>query len=536
MSDARTYVVVVADRVAESGLVLLRAEPRLDVVTVENDRDRLRAELARAHGLIVRSGTTVDDSLLAGAPELVVIGRAGTGVDNIDVSAATRRGVAVLNAPGANTVSAAEHTIALLLALMRRIPDAALSMRSGRWDRKRFAGTELRGKTLGVVGLGRIGAHVAAIARAFGMRILAHDPYLPGERAAELGVELVSLDELLPEADVLTLHLPLTDETRCLLNAERLRSMKRHAVVINTARGALVDQDALLEEIEADRIAGAALDVFDPEPLAEDSPLRRSERVILTPHLAASTSEAQERVAQEICAAVRDALLTGSVGGAINLPGLSRDVLVRLRGLLELARRLGRLAVGLSEGAVHSVEVAYGGEDELAPRPVMLAALEGVLAGMGVSPVRLVNAAVLAAARGVAVSHRAGHAQSGFETTVGVTLDAARRSVSVVGALVGERVGRVIRIDEFDVDIPADGHIIVLKNRDVPGVIGRVGGLLGEANINIASYHQSRLETPGSDALAAIVADDVPSKEIMQRLEALPDVLEVRFAEVNGGP
>jgi D-3-phosphoglycerate dehydrogenase len=384
------------------------------------------------------------------------------------------------------------------------------------------------------VGLGRIGAHVADIARAFGMRVIAHDPFLPEEHARQLDIELRSLDDLLASADVITLHLPLTDETRHLLGRERIRRMKTGAVVINTARGALVDQDALLEALEEGCIAGAALDVFEPEPLPEESPLRKSGRLILTPHLAASTSEAQERVAQEICAAVRDALRTGSVGGAINLPGLSREVLARLRGLLELSRRIGRLAVGIACGGVRAVEVAYGGTDEVAPRPAMLAALEGVLAAMGVSPVSMVNAAVLAKERGVSVSRRAGHAAHGFETTVGVTLETADRKVSVMGALVGEHTGRVIRIDDFEVDIPADGYILVLRNRDVPGVIGRVGGLLGEAKINIASYHQSRLETSGSEALAAIVVDEAPPPTVLRQLEALPDVLEVRFAEVNG--
>ena len=300
-------------------------------------------------------------------------------MDNIDVRAATQRGIAVLNAPGANTVSAAEHTIALLLALVRRIPWAVESMRAGGWDRKRFAGVELRGKTLGAVGLGRVGTTVAQLARAFGMSVLAHDPYLPHERAQALGVELAPLDDVLRRADVVTLHMPLTDETRYVLNAERLALLKPGAVVVNTARGGLVDTDALLEALEAGRLGGAALDVFEREPLAQDSPLRRCVRVILTPHLAASTAEAQARVASEICAAVRDALLTGAVGGAVNVPGVSREALMRLRGALDLSRRLGRLAAAMHRDPVVRIEVAYGGADEAAPRATMLAAVEGVL-------------------------------------------------------------------------------------------------------------------------------------------------------------
>ncbi len=529
-----SYVVVVADQIADAGLELLRTDPALEVVCTAADAGRLPEALRRAHALIVRSDTLVTEAMIADAPELRVIGRAGTGVDNVDLRAATRRGVAVLNAPGANTVSAAEHTFALLLALLRKIPLAVASMRAGEWDRRRFAGSELRGKILGLVGLGRIGAHVAGVARAFGMQVIAHDPYLPEARARALRVELRSLEEMLTRADVVSLHLPLSDETYHLLNRERLALLKPGAVVVNTARGGLVDNDALLEALESGRLAGAALDVFDPEPLPAKSPLRRCGRVLLTPHLAASTSEAQERVAQEICAAVRDALVSGVVGDAVNLPGLSSEVLARLAGVLELARRVGRLAAGIAQGRVRGVEVSYGGSDEAAPRPVMLAAVEGALAGMGVGPVSLVNAAVLAEERGLTIGRRAGHAVAGFETTVGVTLELAGRHVSVVGAVIGDRSGRIIRIDDFAVDIPADGYVVVLRNRDVPGVIGRVGTLLGEAAINIASYHQSRLERAGSDALAAIVVDQIPGPRVLDALARLPDVVEVRFATLNG--
>ncbi|NIM49856.1 MAG: phosphoglycerate dehydrogenase [Gemmatimonadales bacterium] len=529
-----TYVVVVADRIAEPGLALLRAEPELAVITVAGQRDRLRQELERAHALIVRSDTQVTEQLINGAPHLTVVARAGTGVDNVDLEAATRRGIAVLNAPGANTVSAAEHAIALLLALLRRIPWAAASMQRGEWERKRFPGTELRGKRMGLVGLGRVGVRVANVARAFGMRVVAHDPYLPEERAQELGIELQSLDELLRSSDVVSLHTPLTEQTRNLISAERLAQMKPTAVIVNTARGGLVDDVALVEALEAGRIAGAALDVFEPEPLPADSPLRGCDKVLLTPHLAASTSEAQERVAWEICAYVREALLTGSLRGAVNLPGVSSEVMARLSGLLELARRIGRLAAGLARDRVQSVEVSYGGSDDAAPRPTMLAAVEGVLSAMDVEPVSMVNAAVRARQRGMSIGRRVGAPVSGFETTVGVTLGAPDRTVTVEGAMLGERVGRVIRINGFVVDVPADGYVIVLRNRDVPGVIGRVGSLLGEAQINIASYHQSRLERAGTEALAAIVVDQVPSAAVLQELEALSDVLEVRFAVLNG--
>jgi len=320
-----THVVVLADDIAEAGVAVLRHLPDLEVVSVAGRPDLLDGALARADGLIVRSDTTVGRERIEQAARLRVIGRAGTGVDNIDVDAATERGIVVLTAAGATTISAAEHTVALLLALFHHIPQAAASMRDGAWDRKRFAGSELAGKRLGVVGLGRIGTRVAEIARALGMTVVAHDPLLSPERAAELGANAVPLDDLLREADVVSLHLPLTRGTYHLIDRERLAAMKPGAVLVNTARGRLVDQDALLEALESGRLAGAALDVFEAEPLPADSPLRRSERLLLTPHLAASTAEAQMRGAIEICECMRDFLVDGLVRGAVN------DVAVRSR-------------------------------------------------------------------------------------------------------------------------------------------------------------------------------------------------------------
>jgi D-3-phosphoglycerate dehydrogenase len=408
-------------------------------------------------------------------------------------------------------------------------------MRAGQWDRKAFGGTELRGKVLGVIGLGRIGAHVTHIARAFGMKVLAHDPYLTESRAQALSVELVTLEDLLGRADVVTLHLPLSDATRHLLNPDRLALMKPTAVLVNTARGELVDEEALLRAVEQKRIAGAALDVFSEEPLPGDSPLRKTDRIILTPHLAASTAEAQERVALEICTAVRDALLGGDVAGAVNVPGVSAEAMRRVRPLIDLARRLGRLGATLAGGRVHAIDVGYGGTDQEAPRPTELAAAEGALAAMGVGPVSLVNAQPLAQERGIVLSRRVGPPLQGFETTIAVAVRAANRTVLVVGALVADR-GRIVRIDGFTVDVPAEGYLIVLRNRDVPGVIGRVGTVLGEASTNIAFYHQSRRPEPdGSVALAAISVDHPPGRDVLDRLSKLPDVTEVSFADLNGG-
>ncbi|PYP36193.1 MAG: phosphoglycerate dehydrogenase [Gemmatimonadetes bacterium] len=529
-----TYRVAVADRVAETGLKLLGATPEIEIANCAGKpREELERALAGAHALIVRSETRVTADLLTRGPNLRVIARAGTGVDNIDVHAATRRGIAVMNTPGANTVSAAEHAMGLLLSLARHIPWAAEAMRRGEWDRKRFEGTELRGKTIGIVGLGRIGGHVAQLARAFGMQVVGHDPYLSPERAAELQLKLLPLDQLLGQADVVTLHVAHTEQTHHLINAERLKLMKPTAVLVNTARGELVDEAALADALREKRIGGAAIDVFAVEPLPADAPLRTLERVILTPHLAASTAEAQERVSVEICGAVRDALLVGDLSFAINVPGISGDLLRRLGPLLDMARRLGRLALALVDGPVSAVEVDYGGKDEAAPRPVLMAAIEGLLSAMSVEPVSLVNALLIAEERGIRHARRTGTPEPGFETTIGVTLEAARGRARVAGTVMGNEHGRVIRIDDYHVDVAPEGWMLVVRNRDVPGVIGRVGTLLGGAGINIGSYHQARVSFPGHDALAAITVDQPLTNGVLDELGRVPDIQFVRL--VNFG-
>ena len=526
-----THRVVVADRIADGGLQLLSGTPGLEVVNVAGKgREALEQAIGGAHALIVRSETRVTADLLARAPHLLVIARAGTGVDTIDVHTATRRGIAVMNAPGANTVSAAEHAMGLLLALMRHIPWAADAMRRGDWDRKRFEGRELRGKTMGVIGLGRIGGHVGHIARAFGMTVVGHDPFVTPERAAEFQVRLLPLEELLRIADVVTLHLALTDDTHHLIDARRLQLMKREAVLINTARGELVDEAALAEAVREKRLAGAAIDVFAVEPLPADSPLRGLDRNILTPHLAASTAEAQDRVALEICTAVRDALLEGDLSFAVNVPGISGDGLRRLRPLIELGGRLGRLAAALTQGSIGAIEVAYGGRDDAAPRPIQIAAVAGLLSQLGAGPVSLVNALLLAEERGIQLARTVGAPLPGFEATVGVAVVGGDRRVRVVGAFAGNGLGRVIAIDDYHVDVAPEGWMLVIRNRDVPGVIGGVGTVLGRAGINIGNYHQARRTVPGKEALAAITVDQPLTSSVLDELRRVPDVLEVRLA------
>lgn len=532
MNEER-WTIVVADRVSPSGLAPLVDHERFTVAMgADWDRERLRSELAGAHGLVVRSGTRVDDELLGSAPVLRVVGRAGVGVDNIDLDAATERGVAVLNAPSGNTVSAAELTFALILAAVRRIAAADRSVRAGEWARSRFAGAELRGKVLGLVGAGRIGTAVARRAQAFGMEVRAYDPWLSEERAGDLGVTRVpSVKELLGGSDVVSLHVPLTDRTRGMIGVDELAAMKPGAVLVNVARGGVVDDAALARALTDERLAGAALDVYETEPLAPDSPLRDAPNLVLTPHLGASTAEAQELVAREIAEAVRDVFLHGDLSRALNAPAVGGEALRRLRPTLELARRLGRLASALAPGGIDEVEVRYAGPFGDALSPVAAYVLMGLLAPIvGEDRVNFVNAFHLAGARGMDVStHRlARHAD--YTDYVEVALATEGGPHRVAGALLGDQHPRVVRIDEYHVDVVPEGSLLVLRNRDVPGVIGRVGSLLGSLKLNIAEYHQSRL-SEGGEALAAVAVDGSVDGEVVERLCGLAEIADARVVE-----
>lgn len=527
------FRVLVADKVSSEGLAPLRNDARFEIVEKPGlSGDDLARAIEGAHAVIVRSATKIPREALARADVLRVIGRAGVGVDTIDVDAATERGIAVLNAPAGNTVSAAELTFALLLALVRRVAAADRSMRAGEWERTRFAGSELHGKTLGLVGAGRIGGEVALRARAFGMRVMIHDPYLTEERARALGAELAPLDAVLAAADVLSVHVPLTDATEGMIGAAELARLKPTALLVNAARGGVVAEDALLEALRERRIGGAALDVYEQEPLPADHPFRALDNVVLTPHLGASTAEAQQNVAVEIAEAVRAALVEGDLSRAVNAPAVGGDEMRRLRPLLELAERLGRLAAALAHGAVERVDVRYAGGTDASLRPLAACALVGVLAhALGRDEANFVNATHLAAARGIEV-RRTSLGETGDGELLELVAGWRGGEVRVTGTLLGETHTRITAIDDFAVSVAPRGTLLVLRNRDVPGVIGHVGTLLGDAGINIAEYHQARLQAGGT-ALAAVSIDGRLGSDVMARLRALPAVLDARQVELD---
>jgi D-3-phosphoglycerate dehydrogenase len=529
-----TFRVLVADQIALDGLAPLRDDARFELIVKPGLKGAELADaIASADAVLVRSATQITRESLSRANGLKVIGRAGVGVDTIDVDAATERGIAVLTAPAGNTISAAELTLALTLALARRVSAADRSMKAGQWDRKSFSGTELYGKTLGLIGAGRIGGEVAKRARAFGMQVVAFDPFLIADRALALGIERAELDEVLRRADVVSLHVPLTDATAGLLGERELGLMKPTAVIVNAARGGVVREDALVRALKEKRLGGAALDVYEQEPLPADHPLRSLDNVVLTPHLGASTAEAQQNVAIEIAEAVRAALVDGDLSRAVNAPGLGGDEMRRLRPLLDLADRLGMLAAALAEGGIARLEIRYAGAAANGLRLITATVVSGALSRVvGAGRVNTVNALHVASAHGIRVDQIRLDSRDMFAEQLEVRATTDAGETRVAGALLGETHPRIVRIDDFRVDMVPRGTLLVLRNQDVPGVIGRVGTVLGNAGINIAGYHQARLGA-GGDALAVVSLDARVDASVLDALGKLPEVNSVRQVQLD---
>ena len=494
----------------------------------------LREIIGGYEALAVRGATKVTAELLAAATRLRVIGRAGTGVDNIDLAAATRRGVVVMNAPGGNSVSVAEHTLALLLSLARSIPDASQSTRAGKWEKKKYAsGRELSGKTLGVVGTGNIGQLVALRARAFGMRIIAYDPFLSAEAAAKLGVEPVELAEIFRRADAITLHVPLTEQTKNMVNAQTLAQMKPGALLVNCARGGLVDERAVADALRAKRLGGAALDVFEAEPPAADHPLFSCENFIGTPHLGGSTEDAQQSVAVIVCEAMVEYLTTGTIRNALNVPSVSGEVLERLGPFLRLAGKLGTFAAqfalqGECAAAPEEIEISYAGEVAQHPTaPLTAAVLKGVLSTFMVDSVNEVSAPALARERGLSVKETKTSETPDFASLVTLRLRCGKMlTTEVSGTIVGKREPRLVRVDGLDIEAVPEGFMIIVHNDDAPGVIGNIGQTLGEAKVNIAQFALARDQARG-EALALVNVDSSAGADVLDKLRKLPNVRRV---------
>ncbi|HMC88670.1 MAG TPA: phosphoglycerate dehydrogenase, partial [Gemmataceae bacterium] len=517
--------VLISDKLESPGLDLLRqAGIELDErhgLTGAALQEALRA----ADGVIVRSGTRITAELLENPGKLKAVVRAGVGVDNIDVAAATRHGIVVMNTPGGNTVSTAEHTITMLMALARHIPAADASLRQGKWERNKFVGSQLAGKTLGIVGLGRIGREVARRAAGLDMKVLGYDPFMAPDKAAQLGIESVpELDQLLPRCDFVTVHTPLTDETRDLLDARRLALLPRGARVLNCARGGIINEQALAEALRSGHLAGAALDVFEQEPPAGDHPLMKLPNVVATPHLGASTVEAQESVAREAAQLLVDFLTRGVVQFAVNMAAVDRTELEELRLYVDMARRLGLLHAQMCHGAIRRAQLSYRGEVARRSTKLVTAAFTAGLLEQRLSEgVNIVNAELLARERGIDIVEQTNPRKGDFSTLIKTEVITDKKTYTAAGTLFGNQYLRLVQIGPYHLDSFLDGIMLIFTHHDVPGLIGFIGTIFGKHRVNIAQMTVGR-QQPGGEAIAILNLDNQPPEEALKEVKQHPQI------------
>jgi D-3-phosphoglycerate dehydrogenase len=519
--------ILVCDGLENAGLDVLRAAELSLEVRPDLTHDELARLIPEYAGLIVRSKSRVDRDIIAAADRLRLIGRAGTGVDNIDVSAATRRGIIVMNAAEGNTITTAEHTFAMLMALARQIPQATSSMKQGKWEKKRFIGIELMGKTLGVIGLGRIGRAVAQRASCFGMTVLGYDPYFTKEAASKVGIELISLEDLFAAADFISVHTPLTDETRGIINTASIEKMKPGVRIINCARGGLVDERALAAAVRAGKVAGAALDVFDQEPVPADNPLIAMDQIILTPHLGASTEEAQVSVAMILAEQFVDYFKRGAIRGAVNAPSVTAETLAAIGPYIALGEKLGLFQGSVFGHDIREVQLEYSGEvAEHDTSPITQAVLTGLLSPV-IERVNIVNARLVADERGIKVTESLSRKARDFASLVNVRAVTAAGDSQVAGALMGRSDARIVRINGFSLEAIPKGHMLFILNNDVPGVLGRIATFIGDLRINIGRLYLGRKKI-GENALALIQIDQPLSLDDLAALSSLREVVSVQ--------
>ena len=518
--------VLISDSLSSQAVDIFRARGvEVDVKTGLKP-DEIKAIIGDYDGLAIRSSTKVTADLLAAATNLKVIGRAGIGVDNVDVPAATARGVVVMNTPFGNSITTAEHALALMMALARQIPEANASTHAGKWEKSKFMGVELAGKTLGIVGCGNIGGIVADRARGLKMKVIAHDPYLSPERADDLGVERVDLDTLYARADFITLHVPATEHTRGMINAGNLAKMKRGVRLINCARGALVVDADLKAALDSGQVAAAALDVFAVEP-AKDSALFGMPQVVATPHLGASTVEAQEKVALQVAEQMADFLTTGAVVNALNMPSVSAEEMPKLKPYMGLARQIGRFMGQIVESALKSVTIEFEGQAaQLNAKPITALVLEGLLSPQ-LASINMVNAPTVAKERGIEVSEVKRERRGALQTQVRLTVVTEARSRTIAGTLFNGDQPRIVEITEIPMDARLGPNMLFVSNHDRPGLIGGLGTILGNAGINIATFNLGR-NRPGGDSIALLEVDEAPSEPVLEQISLLPNVVRVK--------
>lgn len=525
--------ILVSDKISSEGVEILKAGGFEVDVKPDITPEELEKEIAHYDALVIRSRTNVTKAVIANAERLRVIGRAGVGVDNVDVPAATKRGIIVMNTPDGNTISTAEQTMAMLLAVARSIPQADRSMHEGKWDKKKFVGVELYNKVLGIIGMGRIGTAVARRALGFEMRVMAYDPYIPADAVKRLGIQQASVDEICAAADFITVHTPINDATRGIIGPKQFGLMKKGVRIINCARGGIIDEAALLEALTAGTVAGAALDVFTVEPLPEDHPFRSMDNVILTPHLGASTSEAQEGVARDVAVQIVAYLSGGTIRNAVNTPSVDPAVLEQVRPYLDLAQRMGRFLCQYVNRPVKCLRVYYSGSVlDYPTAPITTAAIVGFMEPMTEGAVNFVNAPIIARERGVEIVEE--KSSKIYEFANLITLEAEAEDGTknwVGGTLIHSKTPRIVLLNDKFFDVVPEGLLLVIENRDVPGIIGSVATLLGQHQINIAQMTWGRTG-PGSDAITIINVDQEVSAELLGEVARLPNILSARLIRI----
>ncbi len=519
--------VLISDELSEASVQIFR-DRGLDVTfepQLGKDKAKLAEVIGQYDGLAVRSATKVTEKVIGLAENLKVVGRAGIGVDNIDIKAATARGIIVMNTPFGNSITTGEHAIAMMMALARQIPEADHSTQAGKWEKNKFMGVELYSKTLGVIGCGNIGAIVANRALGLKMRVIAYDPFLTAERAVTLGVTKVELDELLRRADFITLHTPMTDKTRNIIDAAALQKCKHGVRIVNCARGGLVNEEALAEAIKSGHVAGAAFDVFVEEP-ANENVLFGLPNVICTPHLGASTSEAQENVALQIAEQMSDYLLEGAITNAINAPNITAEEAPVLKPWVDVAEQLGSFGGQLTETAIKGIRIEYAGDvAELNTKPLTAAAVAGVLRPL-LSDVNMVSALTSAKERGINVKEEKGGRRGAFGSYIKLTVQTDQYERTVAGTIFSDGRPRIIQVRDIDMEFEVSPNMLFVRNQDVPGFIGRFGAVLGEAGVNIATFNLGR-DKPGGDAICVVAVDEPVTSEVLERVKNLQDVVRV---------
>jgi D-3-phosphoglycerate dehydrogenase len=530
--------VLVCDPISPKGIALLQARPEFKVTVLPKklSEAELLPLVADTVAMIVRSETKVSAKVIAAAPKLRVVGRAGVGVDNVNVEAATQRGVVVMNTPGGNTITTAELTFAMILSLARKVPQAAASMVAGKWDRKEFSGIELSGKTLGVLGMGRIGGEVAKRALAFGMKVVAYDPFLTEARAQAMGVELASeLDAVYRVADFITVHMPVTDQTKGMLNAAAFSKMKPNVRIVNCARGEIIVDADLIAALESGKVSAAGLDVFHEEPLPADHPFRKNANIILTPHLGASTKEAQEKCGIEVAEVLTSYLLTGEVRNAVNLPFLDAKTYEQVKPYMTLGTALGKLLAQLAPGQVDRLHITYGGKAHDLPNidPITRAVLMGFLARAAVKDLNNINVRSIASTLGITVEEKRSAEPVTFNEWLHVqAFNGAEKVISAGGTFFGSPNNpRIVRLFSTPVEIPISGTLLLLTNKDRPGIVGYLGTLMSKHQINIASMSLSR-ESCGGSALTVLNLDSAPTADALAEIKKDPDISNVRVVEL----